>query len=156
MPRIISGLSLEILVLLAKNPIPLEKIYTEFSKENKKKVYDTLFRLTKQDLLQLRNDLYSITESGKIELYTLSPKKDGVWKIVVFDIPETQRPVRNFLRAKLKSLGFKLWQNSIWISPFAIAPEIETEFNELAKHHFVRLIKTTDINYDKDLLELFK
>ncbi len=64
--------------------------------------------------------------------------------------------MRNVLRSKLTSLGFKKWQNSIWISPFIIAPEIEAELNELAKHFFIRLMKTTDINVTDDLEKMFE
>ena len=86
----------------------------------------------------------------------LSPKKDGVWKLVIFDIPEKHKYVRNVLRAKLKTLHFKKWQNSIWASPFALDEEIETELLALAKKFFVRLIKTTEINETKDLEEMFE
>ncbi len=156
MPRILSGLSLDILISMKNGIKTVDDIYEEFSKEPKKKIYDTLFRLSKQELISLQDDKYRLTEAGFTELASLDPEKDGTWKIIIFDIPETQRPVRNFLRAKLKSLGFKLWQNSIWISPYALAPQIEDEINELAKHYFVRLIKTTDINHDADLQEMFK
>jgi hypothetical protein len=64
--------------------------------------------------------------------------------------------VRNVIRSKFVSLGFKKWQNSIWISPYTIAPEIEAEINDLAKHFFIRLIKTTDINVTDDLERLFE
>lgn len=122
---------------------------------SKKKVYDTVFRLTGQGLTELANDRYSISEDGKILIHTIDKKRDGVWKIILFDIPETKRQVRNVLRSKLTSLGFKKWQNSIWISPFTLAPEIEDELNQLAKHFFIRLMKTTDINVTDDLEKMF-
>ena len=73
----------------------------------------------------------------------------------MFDIPESKRPVRNFLRQKLHALHFKKWQNSIWVSPYTLDPELEAELLNLAAKYFIRLIKTTDINYDKDLRKLF-
>jgi DNA-binding transcriptional regulator PaaX len=75
---------------------------------------------------------------------------------VIFDIPEKQKYVRVVLRAKLKALHFKKWQNSIWISPYKLDEEIEAEFDELAKKFFVRLIKTKDINLTEDLEKMFK
>ncbi|MDQ3018264.1 MAG: hypothetical protein M3Q64_00100 [bacterium] len=123
--------------------------------ESKKKVYDTLFRLVNQGLIDLTKDRYSITEEGQVLIHTIDKKRDGLWKIIIFDIPETKRQVRNVIRSKLTSLGFRKWQNSIWISPYTIAPEIEEEINELAKHFFVRLIKTSDINMTNDLEKMF-
>ena len=158
MPRPLSELSRHMLVLLSnKGPLMLHQLYELCPTEaSKKKVYDTLFRLTGQGLVDLKDDRYSITDDAAILIHTIDKKRDGVWKIIIFDIPETKRQVRNVLRSKLSSLGFRKWQNSIWISPFIIAPEIENELNELAKHFFIRLMKTTDINVTDDLEKMFE
>ncbi|HEX3095488.1 MAG TPA: hypothetical protein VHQ20_00015 [Patescibacteria group bacterium] len=157
MPRPLSELSRHILILLNdKGPLMLHQLYELCPNESsKKKVYDTMFRLTSQGLVELANDRYSISEDGAILIHTIDKKRDGVWKIILFDIPETKRSVRNVLRSKLTSLGFKKWQNSIWISPYTLAPEIEDELNQLAKHFFIRLMKTTEINVTDDLEQLF-
>lgn len=42
---------------------------------------------------------------------------DGVWRIVAFDIPETDANVRARLRRKLHEHRFGWLQNSVWISP---------------------------------------
>jgi CRISPR-associated endonuclease Cas2 len=75
--------------------------------------------------------------------------------MVIFDIPERQRTVRTFLRNRLKTLGFKMWQASIWVSPYRLDKKLEDELAQLAEKFFIRLIKTTDINYTKDLENLF-
>ncbi len=158
MPRPLSPLSQKILLFLQANgPQMLHKIYEEYeTQESKKKVYDTLFRLTSQGLVSFTNDRYAVTPEAEVLIHTIDKKRDGVWKIIIFDIPETKRSIRNVLRSKLVTLGFKKWQNSIWITPFILAPEIEQEMNELAKHFFIRLIKTTDINDTEDLEKLFE
>ncbi len=157
MPRPLSDLSRHMLILLNdKGPLMLHQLYEQCPTEvSKKKIYDTVFRLTSQGLVELANDRYSISDDGAILIHTIDKKRDGVWKIIIFDIPETKRQVRNVLRSKLTSLGFKKWQNSIWISPFTLAPEIEDELNQLAKHFFIRLMKTTEINETADLEKLF-
>lgn len=158
MPRPLSPLSQKILLSLqASGPQMLHNIYeAHTSSESKKKVYDTLFRLTSQGLVSFTNDRYAVTPEAEVLIHTIDKKRDGIWKIIIFDIPESRRSVRNVLRSKLVALGFKKWQNSIWITPFIIAPEIEAELNELAKHFFIRLIKTTDINDTNDLEKLFE
>jgi len=45
-------------------------------------------------------------------------KWDGKWRIVIFDISEKSRLLRNALRRKLKELGFGMLQQSIYISPY--------------------------------------
>ena len=99
--------------------------------------------------------MVSITEEGRKMLSRARPDRDGVWKLVIFDIPEKQKYVRTVLRAKLKSLHFKKWQNSIWVSPYKLDEEIENELKQLSKKFFIRLIKTTDINETADLEKLF-
>lgn len=53
-----------------------------------------------------------------LSLKKLSQKKwDGYWRLVIFDIEEKERKLRDELRKKLKEIGFFMWQKSIYISP---------------------------------------
>lgn len=45
-------------------------------------------------------------------------KWDGRWRIIVFDIWERRRGVRDQLRRTLVRIGFKRIQNSVWAYPF--------------------------------------
>lgn len=45
-------------------------------------------------------------------------KWDGKWRLVIFDIGEEIRILRDSLRDKLKELGFGMLQKSIYISPY--------------------------------------
>jgi CRISPR/Cas system-associated endoribonuclease Cas2 len=161
MARIFTPLTLEILSEIQKKPeISPKELHKYHSACSYKELYNTVFRLAGLELIKketVRGQIcLTITQDGEKALWRNSPKRDGVWKLVIFDIPEKQKYVRVVLRAKLKALHFKKWQNSIWVSPFALDSEIEKEFNELAKKFFVRLIKTTDINHTEDLDKLFK
>jgi DNA-binding transcriptional regulator PaaX len=122
--------------------------------------YNAMYRLENEGLIKktkIDGKLTAeITRAGKQLLLRLEPQRDGVWKMVIFDVPEKHKYVRNVLRAKLKTLHFKKWQNSIWISPYILDEEIEKEMKELAKKFFVRLIKTTDINETEDLEKMFE
>jgi CRISPR-associated endonuclease Cas2 len=124
-----------------------------------KEFYNALFRMLQADLLEKKTEnhqlLGKITAEGLALLKIKVPKKDGIWKLVIFDIPEKHKKVRNILRAKLKQLGFKKWQNSIWLSPYELSPQIEEEFLALGKKFFIRLIKTQDINILTDLETMF-
>lgn len=39
---------------------------------------------------------------------------DGLWRLVIFDIPESHKKSRNTLRRRLKDWGFTAWQKSVW------------------------------------------
>lgn len=124
-----------------------------------KDFYNLLFRLSDLGLAKkekIPGGLnVSITKDGEKLFMRHRPTKDGVWKMVIFDIPEKQKKIRQILRAKLTALHFKKWQNSIWITPYALDEEIEQEMKMLADKFFVRLIKVKDINKTEDLEKLF-
>lgn len=162
MARTFNNDSLKLLKLVSQQPGSGSKeLFKSFSGfRDYKSLYNSLYRLVRQEFLERRDNnkgmCFWITEEGAKLINRFCPEKDGIWKLVIFDIPERQKYVRVVLRAKLKSLHFKKWQNSIWVSPFALDAEIEEELNELAKKFFVRLIKTTEINNTDDLEKLFK
>ena len=78
---------------------------------------------------------YKITEKGEraVDKF-LGPLKttgkwDGHWRLVVFDIPESKRDIRDKLRRSLSNLGMGILQASVWISP----NDIQKEITEIAK-----------------------
>ncbi len=157
MPKSLSNLSVEILSsldhtsLLKKGEI-IDKY--EQTADNKK-VSAALYRLEKANLIAKQANQYFLTEQGKKVIHIKQPTVDSKWNIIIFDIPEKFRSVRNVLRQKLQDLGFKKWQNSIWISPFVIEPSVEQELLLLSSKYFIRLIKTEHINNTEGLSELF-
>lgn len=77
------------------------------------------------------NEIYlRLTSTGKKKIYrdfpilNLTKKWGKRWLIVVFDISEKSKSVRNNFRGKLKSLGFGMLQESVWISPLAIGEDM--------------------------------
>lgn len=161
MARAHTSLSIEILAMVGDSaePVVLANLFTSFTHHNARKVvYDSVFRLVSQGLLAYIDPAKSrvvISEDGASLLLTKRPQRDGVWKLVIFDIPEKQRNVRTFLRNRLKVLGFRKWQASIWVSPYRLDARLEVELRELASKFFVRLIKTTNINFTDDIEALF-
>lgn len=100
---------------------------------------DTLGRLL------LTEDIERIIEKGRVrikitprglkrlslflDLEKFSRKKwDKKWRLVVFDIEEKHKSQRDKIRSKLKSLGFGMLQESVWISPFPIEGELVEYF----------------------------
>jgi len=83
-------------------------------------------------------------------------KWDGKWRIVVFDIPEKKKGVRNALRRKLKELGFYELQKSVFVFPYECGNEIEfiVEFFELRP--YVRTGVLEKIDNTTHLKRIFK
>lgn len=161
MARIYNKQTVEILEHISSNPgISTRELYKALDiKVPYKDFYNNIYRLVDHELLDRQENnkgiVLTLSDEGRKIFGRVKPERDGVWKLVIFDIPEKQKKVRGVLRAKLKQLHFKKWQNSIWVSPYALDREIEDELNQLAKHYFVRLIKTQDINQTQDLEKMF-
>lgn len=63
--------------------------------------------------------VFKLTDEGKTALLLNKLEEedwDGKWRVVIFDIPEQKRLVRDLLRRNLKKWGFKPLQKSVWIS----------------------------------------
>ena len=50
---------------------------------------------------------------------------DGFLRIVIFDIEEANANLRNRFRRKLKELGFRMWQKSVWVSLLPIEEDLK-------------------------------
>jgi len=108
------------------------------------------FRLIKSGFLKKDDKGYiKLTEKGeekirKIELanYELVIPKtwDKNWRVLIFDIPEDRRYVRQKVRNTLRAIGFYRLQDSVWVYPHDCA-------------ELVTLLKA-DLKVGKDLLYL--
>lgn len=156
MARQLSKDSLMILRFCASNGSSSAYQINQSCNLDSKKLASALYRLVRNGYLKQNSDQYVLTKAAQTQLQTKILEPAGYWNIIVFDIPESQRPIRDYLRTKLTALNFQRWQNSIWISPYLLAPEVEKELAQLATQYFIRLIKTTQINRTDDLEQLFK
>mgnify|MGYP001589022846 CR=1 FL=1 len=93
-----------------------------------------------------------------IEDMTITRPKhwDGKWRVVLFDIPEKYKRVRDLFRIHIKSLGFYELQKSVFVHPFDCTNEIEylVELHNIGK--FVRFILADSIDTEIFLKRHFK
>lgn len=95
-------------------------------------------RLKKQKLVEIDYEgdqtLVKITSEGRLralryklsEIQVKKPKVwDGKWRIVIFDIPEKHKNMREIFRDQLKMTGFYMLQKSVWVHPYPCEDEIE-------------------------------
>ncbi len=84
-------------------------------------------RLVQNGLLQYEGKYLRLTVKGEKELRRLElsdfamkkPKKwDRKWRVLIFDIPERKRGLRQKVRQTLIAIGFIKLQNSVWIYPY--------------------------------------
>lgn len=134
-------------------------IKKHYRSDSYRKVYTQVYQLEKRGYLEKYKhkdlEFLRLTEKGETAISTLKKERDGHWKLIIFDIPETKRQARDYLRTKLKQLGFKKWQNSIWVTPYKIPHDVEQDLLILGKKYFVRLVTVDKITNDSDLKALF-
>ena len=98
----------------------------------------------------------ALTQSGEEELgrlkdtikFNLSSENkdwDGKYRLVLFDIPEKNRVVRDNFRNKLKQLGFIGWQQSVWVGKGDITRVMRKFLNKYGLSGHVLVIETKDL-----------
>lgn len=83
----------------------------------------TYLRLTEEGHQKLRN--LKITNPNSL----VSTNWDGLWRMILVDIPESRKSERESFRYLLKKAGFVCLKNSVWISPYPL----EHMFTEIKK-----------------------
>jgi len=142
----------------------------EWQKINRKSLHDAIQRLYQSQLIKCVDNkdgtiVLTLTADGEerilnYNLDTLEIKKqnkwDGLWRIVVFDIPESKKRARDALSFKLKNMGMLAMQKSVFVCPYKCKDEIDfvVEFFDLKP--FVRFIVAKNIDIVLDLKQKFR
>jgi len=72
-------------------------------------------------------------------------RSDKKWQMIIFDIPEEKRYLRDLLREKLRFLEYKMLQQSIWICPYNVLKETELILKEYSLDPYVKLFLIEEI-----------
>ena len=110
----------------------------ESVRQSRPRVKKAFYDLQRRKMIRLVEDgpkwKLVLTKKGKDQLkkYQLKDLKierpakwDGVWRMVMFDIPESSKYSRDFIRRKLNNLGFVAIQKSVFIHPFPCREIVE-------------------------------
>ncbi len=121
-------------------------------------------KLTKKGLLTYRDNRYVLTEEGKRKLrqtelqgYKLArPKKwDKKWRVVIFDIPEKKKKIRDQIRNLFMSAGFSRLQDSVWVYPYDCEDIIGLLKTDFGVGKDILYMIVDEIENDKNLREEF-
>ena len=80
---------------------------------------------------------------------------DGKWRLILFDIPETQKRLRDTLRMRLKQLGLIELQKSAFVHPFACRDEIDFLIEFYQARRYVRFVEATHVDIELHLKHKF-
>jgi DNA-binding transcriptional regulator PaaX len=104
----------------------------------------------------VRKEHWSLEQKHRAAPKTSASPWDGKWRIVLFDVPEQKRPIRDYLRNVLKRHGFVEFQRSMWVWPYKLPAFLTKLLSDPQMRRYTRAITTYDIDYDEDLRKQFK
>lgn len=119
----------------------------------KSSLAQALKRLRENGLVEqinLKNDIIiRLTEGGKNLINDGVDEEawDGKWRIVIFDIPEQKRIIRNLFRRNLKKWGFKHLQKSVWISKRNVFDKLEAYIRDLGIEKWIIVMESDHMTY---------
>jgi len=128
-----------------------EKIYAKYRKKYGKENFSKfIYYLKKKGYIDAKSwevkHALMLTPKGLNKIFLkqevtgkLSLRQDGKWQMVLFDIPEKVRKLRNQFRFALKSLGYKQLQQSAWVSPYDVADKTKNIISGMNIEDDVRL-----------------
>lgn len=120
------------LAIAAPNAVRfLKDIDPDFTKKRKPayRLQQAFTRLKDRGLVRIsENGKLVLTEKGIVHAKVLNDAEavaikkparwDGKWRIVIFDVWERRRAVRDHLRVLLRKAGFERVQDSVWAHPY--------------------------------------
>lgn len=147
----------------------VKQVRKEWQEIDKKSLETAIEALYKSKLVDQKNNKDGLTtfilssEGRRVALsYNLEEMViskhlwDNKWRIVIFDIPEKLKKVRDALRYHLKRLGFIELQHSVFVLPFQCRDEIEYLVEFYNMRRFVRYIEARYIDNELDLKHKFR
>ena len=153
--KILEGIGMLTVAIMAPNAVQLFGMGSNRYTVPRTPLRRTLRRFERNGLVERVSSertawKYQLTKKGRevlkrkavesIKIMKL-PRWDGKWRIVVFDIPENLRSVRDAFRKKLRGLGFRYVNLSVWVCPYECQDEINAivEYFKIGK--YVRYIR---------------
>jgi len=125
-----SSHSKKILKKLAEKPAILVENLKEEDPKTSYAITRALKNLVENGYAEIRKterqDYAKLTPRGKAKLHSISLEGmdalvptvwDGLWRIIILDIPEDRKNEREALRYLLKKANFVCIKNTVWISP---------------------------------------
>lgn len=123
----VKGASIISLALIAPGAIlAMKKLGLRVSPQQKGVVERASKRLVRQGFMEWQEGKLRLTKKGENRMLELNlreqvkrPRRwDGKWRVLVFDIPERRRRVRQWIRSTVRGIGFVRLQDSVWIYPY--------------------------------------
>lgn len=144
-------------VAIPNLPIALGAVVKTWKEVNRRDLGRIIKRLEKQEMISIREEdgktSITITEKGKKRLIAYdfekislkAKRRDGKWRLIIFDIPEGYKSNREIFRKKLIQLDIIRLQDSVFVSAFPCKEEIDFLCHYLDISDYVTLLTVNRI-----------
>lgn len=140
----------------------MEKEWQQIDRRRLKRAIQRLYesKLVKEKYNEDDTVTLILSDKGKEKALTYNldemkikkPKKwDGKWRIVLFDVPEKSRNLRDTFRHHLKRLEFFEFQKSVFVHPYDCEDEIDYLIELYDARRFVRFIVSDSVDNELHL-----
>jgi DNA-binding transcriptional regulator PaaX len=117
----------------------------------KKSVDDTFYRLRKKGYVEIKSGKWILTKIGKeyfenkrkMSMKFCSPFVLNAPKnlLLMFDIPESKRAERNWLRWHLREFQYYMIQQSVWVGPSPLPKKFGAHLKAMGLYNCIKTFK---------------
>lgn len=166
---LLTGVAIGLSKSKSKTYFAIKQLPKELKKIDKKYLNQSIRCLYQSKLIDIKENengeiMMILSEEGKKKIlvraidnlkFKKQEKWDGLWRIIIFDIPEKFKKARNALTQKLKSAGAYPLQKSVFVYPYDCKDDVDfiIEFFNLRK--YVRFILAKEIDNELHLKKIF-
>ncbi len=150
-----------------------QSIQTAVDLSFNQKTRGTLSALIKEGLIQKSEDRsqkievngetsgnsYSLTEKGFLALCLEFPffrflrqNWDGKWRVISYEIPESQREIRDRLRREMQGWGLGPWHRSFWLTPHPVIETLRELISQKPEEKLIQAFESDHILGDREIL----
>ena len=147
-----------------------EAVVKEWRKINRRSLFNAIRQLYQSKMIGYRENpegtvRVELLENGRKRAlqYDLNKIKiqkpakwDGLWRVVIFDIPESKKKHRDAFSSRLRVMGMHPLQRSVFIHPTNCKNEIDFVAELYDLKPFVRFAVVKEIDIEPHLKEIFK
>ena len=151
--------------LLAPNVIrAMGKLGLLSGKRQKEYINSSASKMVKKGLLKYNGKFYELTLAGQRYMHKWvfddfklrKPKKwDEKWRVIIFDIPEKKRGIRNKITLIFRQAGFYRLQNSVWAYPYDCEDVITLLKTDFGVSKNLLYLIVDEVENDKYLREVY-
>jgi hypothetical protein len=134
------------------------QIFNKYRKNNNKRTFsDIVYYLKRKGYIKVKNLEYKkaiiLTKQGINRIFKASFKienkkkrQDGKWVMLIFDVPEKYKKSRNLLTSILRNLGYRMFEQSAWITPYDVSDKTEKLLQMYDLDKFVKIFLIEELD----------